>query len=62
MKKLSVDDLEMCSLCGAVIVGNQRLWHDALHDQIRFTLDELADTVRNHRTLLEMVREEVYRD
>ena len=62
MKKLSVDDLEMCSLCGAVIVGKQRLWHEAQHDQNRYEFDELKDTTRNHRTLLEILREEVYRD
>ena len=53
--------VEVCTMCGCEVRPGQRLWHDAWHDQIRYTLDELKDTVRNHRILLEMVRDEVYR-
>ena len=56
-----MEEFEICTQCGAMVACKQRLWHEAAHDQIRYTLDELRDTVRNHRLLLEMVREEVYR-
>jgi len=52
--------VEVCTQCGCEVRSGQQLWHDAFHDQIRYTLDELRDTVKNHRTMLEMLRDEVY--
>ena len=52
--------VEVCTQCGCEVRRGQQLWHDAYHDQIRYTLDELHDSVRNHSTLLQMLREEIY--
>ena len=54
--------IEVCSQCGCQVTSGQQLWHDAYHDQIKYTLDEMRDTIHNHATLLQMLREEVYRD
>ena len=54
--------IEVCTQCGCEVRSGKQLWHDAYHDQVKYTLDELRDTVRNHKILLQMLREEVYRD
>ena len=47
--------MNTCEMCGAEVRSGQQLWHEAWHDQIRWKLDEMSDTVSNHSQLLSIL-------